>query len=145
VAPFELSYSTLAIMPDTMHHHAHSDLHQMGRRDPVNRTTLPSIIPRAATEGRAANASILPYTSGLDGVSLGLDRSLIVWLWMSVLALALLIFSARIFQRIHSHMRRISAMSTSRSQQNYWAYDSSPAWPTFKKEILYAPLGKKKT
>ena len=144
MAPFEHSYSTLAIMLDMMHHHAHSDLHPMERRDPVNRMILPSIIPRATTEGRAANTSILPYTSGLDGVSIGLDRSLIVWLWMSMFALALLIFSARIYQRIHSHMRRISAMSTSRSQQNYWAYDNSPAWPIFKKEILYAPLGKKR-
>lgn len=91
-----------------------------------------------------ANASILPYTSGLDGVSLGLDRHLISWLWLSMVVLALLVFSVRIYQRIHSHMRRISAMSTSRSQQNYWAYDSSPSWPTFKKDILYAPLGKKR-
>lgn len=127
-----------------MHHPAHSDLHQMGRRDPANRMIIPHLANRAATEGRAANATILPYTSGLDGVSLDLDRHLIVWLWMSMFVLAMLVFSARIYQRIHSHMRRISAMCTSRSQQNYWAYDSSPTWPAFKKDILLAPLGKKR-
>jgi predicted ferric reductase len=127
-------------MPDMTHQHTHIKLHQMGRRDPAN---IPNLFERATMQ-RSANASILPYTSGLDGVSLGLDRHLISWLWLSMLVLALLIFSARIYQRIHSHMRRISAMSTSRSQQNYWAYDSSPIWPAFKKDILYAPLGKKR-
>lgn len=127
-----------------MHHHAYSTLHHMGRRDPANRLNLPNLVDRSTMQHFTANASILPYTSGLDGVSLGLDRHLISWLWLSMVVLALLVFSVRIYQRIHSHMRRISAMSTSRSQQNYWAYDSSPSWPTFKKDILYAPLGKKR-
>jgi predicted ferric reductase len=130
-----------AIMPDMKHHHTHSNLHQMGRRDPAN---FPNLFDRTTIQRSTANASILPYTSGLDGVSLGLDRHLISWLWLSMIVLASLIFSVRIYQRIHSHMRRISAMSTSRSQQNYWAYDGSPTWPAFKKHILYAPLGKKR-
>ena len=91
-----------------------------------------------------ANSSVMPYTSGLQGVRLGLDGYLIKWLWVSIVAIAVVLLIARIYQLITSHLRHIYSMAADAKQQNYWSYDKTSFWPLFKKQVLYAPLGQKR-
>ena len=91
-----------------------------------------------------SNSSVLPYTEGLNGVKLQMDQYLIRWLWVSMVSIAVLILACRIFQLCNSHLRRIFALTASRRQQSYWSFDKTSFWPTFKKTVLYAPLGQKR-
>lgn len=93
---------------------------------------------------RDTNASILPYTQGLAGVDLGLDRYLRNWLLSSIVVVGLVLLGARLCQLFNAHLRHIHSMATDAQRQNYWSIDKSSLWPAFKKQFLYAPLWKKR-
>jgi Ferric reductase like transmembrane component/Ferric reductase NAD binding domain/FAD-binding domain len=91
-----------------------------------------------------SDMSAMPYTSGLNGVKLHMDKYLVRWLWISMVSIAIIILAARVIQLTNSHLRRIFSLTASRRQQSYWSYDKTRFWPRFKKSVLYAPLGKKR-
>jgi hypothetical protein len=65
-------------------------------------------------------------------------------IYSSVIILALAIFCSRIAQISHSYLREITALSASKREQTFWSQEQSSWWPFAKKQILYAPLGKKR-
>ena len=86
----------------------------------------------------------LKYTEGLHGVQIEKDKILVRWLWVTMAILAVLVLSARIFQLSNSHLRRIFSLAANARQQSYWTFDKTTFWPRFKRDVLYAPLGRKR-
>jgi hypothetical protein len=93
---------------------------------------------------RDTNASVLPYTQGLEGVHVELDHYLLNWLYISIVFVVVLLLGSRLYQLFNSHLRHIYSMAADSRQQNYWSIDKSSLWPTFKKQFLYAPFWKKR-
>lgn len=102
------------------------------------------VISRDNDGAAPPNASILPYTYGLTGVNLPLDRRLQKLLYLSMLTVAFLILVARFVQMGNAHLRHLFSLSANRRQQNFWSVDRTSLWPNLKKHLLYAPLGKKR-
>ena len=54
------------------------------------------------------------------------------------------IFCGRLAQRFNNYIRHIHNLRADALQQNYWSEDNSQWWPWLKKNLLYAPIGKKR-
>ena len=102
------------------------------------------ILPRRANTSQPLQPSIMPYTGGLNGVSLGLNVRLITILWLSMVAIAGIVLGSRLWQLVNSHLRRLHAMSGNEVEQNFWTYEKSSLWPWLKRHLIYAPLGRKR-
>lgn len=129
------TYSVLASMRRDVPFSLHS-------RNLAARATAPDFLIKPMA--RDTNSSVLPYTHGLKGVDVELDRYLTNWLWVSLVTMALILLACRLYQLFNSHLRHIYCMAVDAKQQNYWSTDRSSFWPTFKKQALYAPLWKKR-
>lgn len=89
-------------------------------------------------------SSITPYTHGLTGVAIHLDETLTYILWGSIAALILGILCVRIGQMANAQLRHLLNLNGSFSQQTYWTEDKTSIWPALKKQVIYAPLWKKR-
>lgn len=65
-------------------------------------------------------------------------------LWWTLGIMVLVVLSVRLVEIMWMHIRRVSAMSVGGDRQNYWKYSQWTWLPWFKKQILYAPLWKKR-
>ena len=138
-------------MLSIMHkYRSHFTIHSIRRREAFDlhsghfSSGMPAINLTAEQKMQYANSSIMPYTGGLQGVKLELDHYLTNWLWVSMAAIAILLLLIRIYQLLNSHLRHIFSLTADKQQQNYYTFDKSTLWPTFKRQVLYAPLGKKR-
>ncbi|CAL3962684.1 hypothetical protein PZA11_000234 [Diplocarpon coronariae] len=82
--------------------------------------------------------TIAPYATLLNGVNQIVNDRYRIFSWWSLGILALVIITVRTSQRLHAHMRHLSAMG--RTIQTYWGRNTTPLFWKFKKHILYAPL-----
>lgn len=89
-------------------------------------------------------ASIEPYTKDLNGVDSHRDELLQRSLWWSLGIVALIVLAFRIVKLIQDHLRHMATMHLSKSQQSYWAKNQSSWWPKIKKNLLEAPLFRKR-
>ena len=121
-----------------------SILHRFPRGTSFARRMAADTHPSADEAASSSDSDVLSYTSGLNGVKLHMDQYLIKWLWISMVSIAVLILASRIIQLCNSHLRRIFSLTASTRQQSYWSFDKTTIWPQFKKNVLYAPLGKKR-
>ncbi|KAG8528791.1 uncharacterized protein KY384_006479 [Bacidia gigantensis] len=88
--------------------------------------------------------STVQYTHGLAGVDLSLDITLTNALWGSIIATCLVILIGRIWQLANAHLRLLFSVNAGPSRYAYWETDRTTIWPWLKKNILYAPLHKKR-
>ncbi|KAL9116237.1 MAG: hypothetical protein Q9227_000608 [Pyrenula ochraceoflavens] len=108
-------------------------------------SSLSSILSSSTSAASSTpGASILPYTHGLEGVKLSLDKLLIAILWASIGFCTLVILIGRTVQLFNKHQRHLYSLNANSRQQNYWTYDKTAVWPWLKKHVLYAPLGRKR-
>lgn len=85
------------------------------------------------------------FYSGLRGVNLERDARLIKLLWLSIIIVVSIVFALRLAQLFVSYIRKVYCMNTTdASQQKYWTVDHVSIWPWLKKNIIYAPLWKKR-
>lgn len=85
------------------------------------------------------------YYSGLTGVNLEMDARLVKLLWLSIIVVLTVVFAIRLAQLFVSYIRNIYCMNTTQlSQQKYYTIDHVAIWPWLKKNIIYAPLWKKR-
>lgn len=96
------------------------------------------------TTDLSPQATILPFTTGLAGVNLGLDDLTTRLLWLSASGFCVLLLLGRFTQMGNAHLRHLFNLTASREQQDYWSRDQTEWWPRFKKYLLYAPLYKKR-
>ena len=85
-----------------------------------------------------------PYISGLAGVNLEVDDLTTYYLWLSIMGLCGCILFVRLAQLLNAHLRHLMNLDASATHQSYWSRDSTWVWPVVKKEVLYAPLNKKR-
>lgn len=93
---------------------------------------------------RSTDNSVLPYTTGLTGVNLGLDDLTTKLLWLSVAGFCVLILLGRFLQMGNAHLRHLFNLTASPNQQRFWSEDLTVTWPRLKKHLIYAPLHKKR-
>ncbi|MCJ1232724.1 hypothetical protein MMC14_000677 [Varicellaria rhodocarpa] len=106
--------------------------------------------------------SVQPYTHGLAGVNLSLNNvsgfallpitalgiphnlfySYVLWSSMALLFIVIILI--RLGQRANAHLRHLMSLHTTAEQQQYWTQDQQTYWPLIKKNLLYAPLRKKR-
>lgn len=110
----------------------------------LNSTKPPPSLASALANGNITRTANGTYYSGLNGVNLERDRSMTFGLSVAVVCLVLFILTFRAWHLMMGQLRQIYCLTASRSQQNYWSYDRSKWWPWVKKQIVYAPLGKKR-
>lgn len=95
--------------------------------------------------GKANDKSqIIPYTHGLTGVDLPLDEKLELSLWVAVILVFGLILCVRFGQMANAHLRHMVNLNSGTERQRYWSTDRTAIWPRIKKQILYAPLWRKR-
>ncbi|KAI0020660.1 putative FAD binding protein [Xylariomycetidae sp. FL0641] len=89
-------------------------------------------------------ATIAPYDEGLSGVSQVNNFIYRDALWWSMGILCMIILVIRIMQLAWSKLRHVSAMSAPADRQHYWKISQWSWMPSFKRNVLYAPLWKKR-
>ena len=107
---------------------------------------------RAATDMKSTNGSAAeraakqaaPYTHGLTGVDIPLDDELTYILWICISILLGVILIVRFGQMANAHLRHLLNLNTGSLQQAYWSQDRTTMWPKIKKNLLYAPLWRKR-
>jgi NAD(P)H-flavin reductase len=65
-------------------------------------------------------------------------------IYVSLIVVAFALFCGRVAQISHAYLRQITASSSTKQQQTFWAQEQSRWWPNLKKHFLYAPLGTKR-
>ncbi|KAI1349946.1 ferric reductase like transmembrane component [Xylaria sp. FL0043] len=96
------------------------------------------------TEAADAAASIAPYATGLAGVNQRVNLIFRDSLWWSLGILALIVLSVRLLEIGWSKLRHVNAMSMSAQQQGYWKSSQWRRMPSLKKNLIYAPLWRKR-
>ena len=96
--------------------------------------------PQSTTSTSPAAA----YISGLAGVNLKVDDLTTYYLWLSILGLCGGILLGRLAQIANAHLRHLMNLDANSIHQSYWSHDRTRWWPIAKKEVLYAPLNKKR-
>ncbi|KAF3481181.1 FreB [Arthroderma uncinatum] len=87
---------------------------------------------------------VSPYTRGLLGVRVNLDRLVTLLLCVSIGAVCLFILITRFTQMSHSYLRQVTSATASPNQQRFWGAEQSTLWADIKNHVLYAPLGRKR-
>ncbi|KAL8667929.1 MAG: hypothetical protein Q9202_000394 [Teloschistes flavicans] len=110
-----------------------------------------SSTPKLTTHGlsAASNYSICSmapgnFTHGLMGVNLQMDDTTTYTLWLSILAVCLIVVIGRLVQGGVSQLRHIFNLKTDSVQQAYWSRNGTWIWPWLKRRLIYAPLGNKR-
>ncbi|KAI0400405.1 ferric reductase like transmembrane component [Xylaria palmicola] len=89
-------------------------------------------------------ATIAPYATGLNGVNQPVNMIFKDSLWWTLGILALIILSVRLLEIAWSKLRHVSAMSMPANQQGYWKRAQWSWMPSLKKNLIYAPLWRKR-
>ncbi|KAK5949033.1 hypothetical protein OHC33_009954 [Knufia fluminis] len=92
----------------------------------------------------ATNNTSTDYSTGLAGVNLAMDQTVTKILLASMFVVALVVLAIRVVHLFQAHIRHIHCIHSNKDEQNYWAYDRVWWLPWLKREIIYAPLGKKR-
>ncbi|KAJ5664515.1 hypothetical protein N7507_005246 [Penicillium longicatenatum] len=101
--------------------------------------------PNVAARGYGPNVTyIYEYSRGLNGVNVPLDVLIARVIYSTIIILAVVVFCGRIAQISHAYLRLTTASSSNQRQQTYWSREQSRLWPWLKKQVLYAPLGRKR-
>ncbi|KAL2823410.1 ferric reductase like transmembrane component-domain-containing protein [Aspergillus cavernicola] len=87
---------------------------------------------------------VYAHSRGLNGVNVPRDVLFTRIILISAIGVAFVVFCGRIAQISHAYLRHISSVTASRREQNFWSIEDSPLWANIKKNLLYAPLGKKR-
>lgn len=89
-------------------------------------------------------STIAPYYHDLAGVNQPMNMLFKDAIWWMLGIAALVILSIRLGQLAWAQLRRVSAMAVPRDKQAYWRISQWSWMPFLKKQIIYAPLWKKR-
>lgn len=65
-------------------------------------------------------------------------------LWGTIAVLFLIILILKLLHHANAHIRHLTSMGSWLEQDTYWAQERGTFWPVLKKNLLYAPLNKKR-
>ncbi|KAI0886235.1 ferric reductase like transmembrane component-domain-containing protein [Annulohypoxylon maeteangense] len=108
-------------------------------------TLEPREAPTATGDAAATPSStIAPFSTALNGVDQDGNMLFRDSLWWTLGGMALILLTIRLVTIGWSQLRHVSAMSATGAQQTYWKKSQWSWMPAFKKNLLYAPLWKKR-
>ncbi|KAK4466938.1 ferric reductase like transmembrane component-domain-containing protein [Cladorrhinum samala] len=96
------------------------------------------------TDAQKSNPTIAPYNTGLNGVNQPNNMMFTDILWWSLGAVGFLVLIIRIGQLALAKLRLVSAMSLKAKQQHFWKTSQWGWMPSLKRNLIYAPLWKKR-
>jgi hypothetical protein len=91
-----------------------------------------------------SNPTIAPYSHDLNGVNQVGNDLFRDMLWWTLGIMALIILSIRLLEIAWGKLRQVSAMSAPADRQRYWKHSQWSWMPSLKKNLIYAPLWKKR-
>ena len=91
-----------------------------------------------------SKATIAPYDTSLNGVNQPQNMLCRDLLWLSLGITALVVLTIRIGEILWAKLRLINAVSGPRDRQRYWRIAQWSWMPWLKKNVIYAPLWKKR-
>ncbi|KAL9001944.1 MAG: hypothetical protein Q9188_005102 [Gyalolechia gomerana] len=102
--------------------------------------------PRPPAESNYTICSMAPsnFTHGLMGVNLQMDDVTTYSLWLSIITVCLIVVVSRLVQGGVSKLRHLFNLRSDPIQQSYWARNGTVIWPWLKKNLIYAPLIRKR-
>ncbi|MCJ1329545.1 hypothetical protein MMC10_006225 [Thelotrema lepadinum] len=84
------------------------------------------------------------FTSGLNGVNIGMDNASSQALYLSIGFVCIIITAVRLLQRGNGHLRQVVSLGGGPEQQAFWKRDHNTWWPTLKRHLFLAPLRHKR-
>ncbi|KAI1137454.1 ferric reductase like transmembrane component-domain-containing protein [Hypoxylon sp. FL0543] len=101
--------------------------------------------PTTATQDAALAAStVTPFSTSLNGVDQRGNMLIKDLLWWTLGIMALIVLSFRLLDIGWSKLRHVSTMSAPAQGQTYWRKSQWSWMPSLKRNIIYAPLWKKR-
>lgn len=102
--------------------------------------------PEANLSGSALNGATTPppFYTGLHGVNIEMDSKLVKMMWLTIFLVVGTIFALRLAELFVAYIRTIYCMTRTAAQQTYYTLDHFPLWSWLKKNLIYAPLFKKR-
>jgi predicted ferric reductase len=119
-------------------------------RDNLDKVGLRELQTNAAQSTTATQSAATPsstiasFDTGLDGVDQSENLLFSHVLWGSLGVVGLVILGVRLAEIGWHYLRLITAMSRPAAQQTYWTRGQWWMSPKLKRNIIYAPLGKKR-
>ncbi|KAI0839572.1 ferric reductase like transmembrane component-domain-containing protein [Hypoxylon sp. FL0890] len=95
-------------------------------------------------EADPAASTITPFSTSLAGVDQQGNMLVKDMLWWTLGIMALVILSIRLLEIGWSKLRHVSAMSAPAERQTYWRRSQWSWMPSLKRNLIYAPLWKKR-
>ncbi|KAI1391936.1 ferric reductase like transmembrane component-domain-containing protein [Hypoxylon trugodes] len=92
----------------------------------------------------SAVSTIAPFATSLNGVDQAGNMLFKEMLWWTLGAMALIVLSIRLVEMGWTKLRHVSAMSIPAERQSYWKKSQWSWMPSLKKNLIYAPLWKKR-
>lgn len=89
-------------------------------------------------------SSIAPFHTGLYGIDPVRNDLFTTIIWWCMGGVGFIILAIRIVELLWGKLRQVSAMSVPRDKQFYWKIAQWSWMPWVKKNVLYAPLGRKR-
>jgi predicted ferric reductase len=86
----------------------------------------------------------MPYASGLAGVNTVVDNISSESLWATVAFVFLVVLLIRLAQRGNAHLRHLTSLGAKPGTDRYWSRERNSWWPSWKNNLFYAPLNKKR-
>ncbi|KAL2161212.1 hypothetical protein VTH06DRAFT_8432 [Thermothelomyces fergusii] len=96
------------------------------------------------TSAAAPTNTISPYNTGLNGVNQPNNMLFTKMLWWSLGIVGLVMLLVRIVSLAWAELRLVSAMSLPGEKQEFWKRTQWNSMPGLKRNLLYAPLWKKR-
>lgn len=97
-----------------------------------------------ATETDSPKSTIAPFHSGLSGVDQPMNMLFKDALWLTLGGMACAILAIRLMDIAWSKLRQVSAMTSGGEGQSYWKFSQWRWMPSLKKNLIYAPLWRKR-
>ncbi|KAH7037476.1 ferric reductase like transmembrane component [Microdochium trichocladiopsis] len=111
-------------------------------------STTPTAIERrahpAAKNDPMATDAIGQYSTLLNGVNQDNNMLFSDSLWWTLGIMAMIVLAIRILESMWHQLRQVSAMPTPGKRQTYWKTAQWSWMPSLKKNLIYAPLWKKR-
>ncbi|OTB04688.1 hypothetical protein M426DRAFT_58271 [Hypoxylon sp. CI-4A] len=95
-------------------------------------------------DGASPAATITPFATALNGVDQPGNMLFKEMLWWTLGIMALIVLTIRLLDIGWRKLRQVSAMSAPADRQGYWRISQWSWMPSLKKNLLYAPLWKKR-
>ncbi|KAJ4148145.1 hypothetical protein LMH87_002629 [Akanthomyces muscarius] len=110
----------------------------------ISRLDVENPSPNGTLQNHSPGTTIAPFTVGLNGVHVSTDFLLSHVLLGALATVGLGVILIRLVQLGHAHLRKLLSINASEKEQIYFSRNHVDLWPKIKKQIIYAPIWRKR-